>query len=256
MVPNVGSRISPRSYLKSLHVHSGEVGRIMSWQKDRAEQVRTYYLAERSKSDNEPYLSRLLAPLGISENSTFLDIGCGTGYVNNYLSVRKPLHCNLGFDFDIEAIRLARALETNRGRTLWFCASAEAIPLADSSVDHVLCRGVVPLTSVNRVVSEIGRTIRPSGTAAILLHSWKFYLDWLSLRPNDWKRTVAGILILISSLWFNVTGQQIRFGWGRHRITQTFQTEDRIRRVLEKFGLSIYHIARQPEFIVYVKATR
>jgi SAM-dependent methyltransferase len=227
----------------------------MSWQEDRAEQVRAYYLAERCKSDNEPYLSRLIAPLRISDNSTFLDIGCGTGYVNNFLSVRKPLHYNLGFDFDIEAIRLARELETNHGRTIWFCASAEAISLADSSVDHVLCRGVVPLTSVNPVVSEIGRIIRPSGTAAILLHSWKFYLRWLSLRPSNWKRTVAGILILISSLWFNVTGQQIKFGWGHRRITQSFQTEDSIRRILKKHGLSIYHITRQPEFIVYVKAT-
>lgn len=228
----------------------------MTLQRDRCEQVRDYHLAELQKSNNERYLLWLLGPLEIRNKSKFIDIGCGIGYVNNYLASRKVLDCNLGFDCDMAAIRMARDREADSSRTLWFCASGEAIPLPSSSVDHVLCRGVVPLTSVNRVISEIGRIVRPSGTVAILLHSWTFYLRWLSLRPREWKRTVAGILTFISSLWFNLTGQQIELRWGHHRISQTFQTEHRIRQVLQKNGLTPYYVVRKPEFVVYAKSTR
>jgi SAM-dependent methyltransferase len=222
----------------------------------RAEQARAYNLRERKKSDNNQYLGSLLSPLQIADNSTFLDIGCGSGYVNDYLAGCKPLERNLGFDFDSDAIQMAQESQRNPGRTLWFCASGEEIPLADASVDHILCRVVLPLVSANRLAAEIGRIIRPLGTVALSLHPWRFYLPWFSLQPRDWKRTVAGTVIFISSLWFNLTGQQIQLRWGRHRITQTFQTEYRIRRLLRKHGLNVYRVVREPEFIVYAKSFR
>lgn len=220
----------------------------------RTEDTRAYHLAERKKSDNEQYLSQLLNPLEIGENSTFLDMGCGTGYVNNYLASKSSLKHNLGFDIDIDALRLGREMETNPGRISWFCASGLSIPLRDSSVDHLVCRGLMPIVSVTQVAAEIGRVIRPSGTAVILLHRWTFYRSWFSFRIQDWKKTVAGALILISSLWFNVTGQQVQFGSGRHRITLSFQTEYRIRRLLRKHGLIVYRVVDEPDFLVYVRS--
>jgi SAM-dependent methyltransferase len=221
----------------------------------RAEKDRAYHIAERKKSDNEQYLSGLLSPLGITDNSTFLDLGCGSGYVNNYLACRTPLNHNIGFDIDPDAIRMGRELETSPGKILWFCASGLSIPLRDSSVDHLVCRGVMPLVSVTQVAAEIGRIMRPSGTAVILLHHWTFYLRFFSLRLRDWKMFVAGVLILSSSLWFNVTGRQIQLGFGRHRITMSFQTEYRIRRLLKKHGLSVYRFVREPDFLVYVRSS-
>ncbi len=219
-----------------------------------AEEIRAYHLAERKKSDNERYLSQLLDPLEIAENSTFLDTGCGTGYVNNYLASRKSLKHNLGFDIDLDALRLGREMETYPGRISWFCASGLSIPLRDSSVDHLVCRGLMPIISVTEVAAEIGRVMRPSGTAVILLHHWTFYRPWFSLRLRDWKRSVAGALILLSSLWFNVTGHQLQFGLGRHRITMSFQTEYRIRRLLKKHGLNVYRVVDEPDFLVYVRS--
>jgi hypothetical protein len=67
---------------------------------------------------------------------------------------------------------------------------------------------------------------------------------------------VAGMLIVISSLWFNVAGWEILFHLGPHRVPQTFQSEYRIRRVLQKHGLKVYHVVRQPEFIIYAKSFR
>jgi SAM-dependent methyltransferase len=195
------------------------------------ERIRAHHLRERMKSDNEEYLEGLLSPLGIAENSIFLDAGCGSGYVNNYLASRMSLKHNIGFDIDPDAIRLARELESEPGRILWLCASGLEIPLRDSSVDHLVCRGLLPLVSVNQVAAEIGRIIRPCGTAVMLLHPWTFYLPQFSLRLQDWKKTVAAVLIILSSLWFNMTGWEIPMRWGRHRITMSFQTEYRIRRV-------------------------
>jgi SAM-dependent methyltransferase len=228
----------------------------MNRELDGVERTRAYHLEERTKSDNDPYLGALLSPLEIADNSTFLDIGCGSGYVNDYLASRKQLERNLGFDFDFDAVRIAQQTEKNPGGTSWFCASGEEIPLADSSIDHILCRVVLPLVSANRLAAEIGRIIRPSGTVCILLHSWKFYLPWFSLRPSNWKQTAAGMMIFVSSLWFNLTGQQIQLRWGRHRIKQTFQSNYRIRRLLRKHGLSVYRVVGEPEFIVYAKSTR
>jgi SAM-dependent methyltransferase len=218
------------------------------------ERIRAHHLKERRKSDNEQYLDGLLSPLEIAANSTFLDVGCGSGYVNNYLASRMSLKQNIGFDLDLDAIRLAREMETHPGRISWFCASGLAIPLRDSSVDHLVCRGLVPLVSVKQLAAEIGRIIRPSGTAVMLLHPWRFYLPLFSLRLQDWKKSVAAVLIILSSLWFNMTGWEIPMHWGRHRITMSFQTEYRIRRVFAKHGLSVYRVARTPDFLIYVRS--
>src|SRR5271166_4524021 len=94
----------------------------------QAEIDRDYHLGERKKSDNEQYLSPLLAPLEIKNNSSFLDVGCGTGYVNNYLASRNSLKDNLGFDIDLDVLRLGRELETSPGKITWFCASGLSIP--------------------------------------------------------------------------------------------------------------------------------
>lgn len=222
-------------------------------ERSRAEEARAYHIAERKKSDNALYLSRLLSPLGITDNSTFLDLGCGSGYVNNYLASRMTFNHNIGCDIDLDALRLGRELETSPGKISWFCASVLSIPLVDSSVDHLVCRGVMPLVSVTQVTAEIARILRPAGTAVIGLHHWTFYLSWLSFPLRDWKKSVAGVLILLSSLWFNLTGHQIQLGLGRHRITQSFQTEYRIRRILKRYGLSVYRVVREPQFLVYVR---
>jgi len=227
----------------------------MNSERDRAEEACAYHRAEREKSNNDQYLSWLLDPLQITENSTFLDLGCGSGYVNDYLASTKVLRHNIGFDFDLSAVRLARESETHPGRISWLCASGTAIPLPDKSIDHMVCRVVLPFVGVKQAASEIGRIIRPGGTIALSLHPWSFYLRWLSLRPRNWKRTIAGTLILISSAWFNITGLELRLRLGRHRINQSFQTEYRMRLLLQKYELIVRHVVREPEFVVYAKST-
>ncbi len=70
---------------------------------------------------------------------------------------------------------------------------------------------------------------------------------------SNWKRSAAGLLIFLLGLWFNLTGQQIQIRLGRHRVTQTFQTEFRIHRLLRQHGMSVYRVVREPEFVIYIK---
>jgi len=203
------------------------------------------------KSGREEYLTPFLAPLGIQDNSTVLDVGCGSGYVNAYLAARQKLRHNIGLDLELETVKLARQMNADAGTITWICASAEAVPLPDAFADSVVCRGVVPLATVNRVLAEASRLLRPGGTAVFLLHSWTYYLRWVSLDPRKWKRSVAGLLHFLLGLWFNLTGRQVRIVVGRHRISQTFQTEFRIRRLLWQQGMELYKVLREPEFLAY-----
>lgn len=212
-----------------------------------------YYRSEHRKSGNAQYLSQLLTPLGVRDGASVLDVGCGTGYVNGYLAESVSLQYNLGFDLDPGAIRLARQLSPGAGHIGWFCASAEAVPLPDASVDHVICRVVLPLCNVAQVIAEIARVLRPGGTAVLLLHPWPYYLRWLSVNPARWKRSALGVVSTGLGIWFNATGHQVQLRLGRHRIGQTFQTVGRVRSILRRRGMSIYRLARKPEFVVYAR---
>src|SRR5204863_10163346 len=73
----------------------------------------------------------------------------------------------------------------------WICASAESIPLPDASVDYIVSRGVLPLAHLDTVIGEIARILRPGGGIVLVLHSWTFYLKWLSV--TNLKKTVFGM---------------------------------------------------------------
>jgi SAM-dependent methyltransferase len=210
-----------------------------------------WHVVEYTHRGRAEYLEPLLAPLEIAEHSRFLDLGCGGGYVNGFLAAHNRLRCNIGLDLFPETVALARELNSGARPILWICGSAEAIPLPDDSMDVVVCRGVVPLATVEKVVAETARILRPGGRAVFLLHSWSFYLRWLSLDPRKWKRSLAGLLHFFLGIWFNLTGQQLRVRLGERRLGQTFQTVARMRRVLAKRRLRLYRVKGDPEFLVY-----
>ncbi len=217
------------------------------------ERDRAWHLAERERMANQEYLAPFLAPLSITDGSVLVDIGCGGGYINSFVAARHRMSLNIGLDLDPQTMRLARDLNRQAQSVHWLCASAEALSLQSGSVDFLVCRGVVPLARVHRVLSEIGRIMKPGARAVILLHSWSFYLRWLSLHPRRWKRSAAGLLHFALGVWFNLTGQQLRVRWRGRPIGQTFQTEFRMRRLLRRYGLELERAVQRPEFVVYAR---
>ncbi len=165
------------------------------------------------------------------------------------------LRCNLGLDYDLDALRLARELNPQGGQILYVCASAEAVPLPESSVDHVVCRATLLYAKVEGVLAETGRIIRPGGTAAFSVVPWTYFLRWFLPYPRSLKLAIAGFLTFLFGLWFNLIGQQIRIRLGHLRVTETFQTEFRMRRLFKRYGLTVYRVVRDPEFIFYVRST-
>src|ERR1051326_4087242 len=164
---------------------------------------RDYHLAERDRSNREEYLAGFLSPLSIQPGSTVVDLGCGSGYRNVCVGDHYGVRRNLGLELDRHELKLAGELAPSSG-VRWICASGEAVPLPAESVDHLICRGVVPLVTVERVISEIARVLRPGGNAVILAHRWSFYHPWFSLRPGQWKRSIVATLVLIQGLWFHL----------------------------------------------------
>lgn len=210
-----------------------------------------YHLSEWASKKDGPYVPALLCPLEMKDNAVFLDLGCGSGYVNRFVGSHLAPMENIGMDYDAATIELAQRLNAGTGAVKWMCASAESVPLPDASVDYIVCRGVVPLAHVDTVFGEIGRILRPGGKVVLLLHSWTFYLKWLSMR--DLKRDVLAIFHCLVGMWFNLTGLQIQLRWGNHVVGQTWQTEGRVRQMLGRRGIRLYRVASTPEFLVYAQ---
>jgi SAM-dependent methyltransferase len=224
----------------------------MTEPRTREERDRAWHRTEHQQMGREEYLAPLLAPLAIRDGNVFVDVGCGGGYINAYVAARNSLRLNLGLDLFPDTVQLARDLNPQAGSVCWMAASAEAIPLASNSVDTLVCRGVIPLAQVRLVLSEIARVLRPGASAVLLLHSWTFYLRWLSLHPARWKRSLGGLLHFSLGLWFNLTGQQLRVPWRGRSIGQTFQTAFRMRRLGAQYGMRVERVVHRPEFWVYL----
>ncbi len=97
-------------------------------------------------------------PLG----ARVLDLGCGEGATLIHLGADGAVGVDL---FEVK-LELARRLLP---RCRFVAASAESLPFADASFDHVLVRDVVHhLEEPGRAMREIRRVLAPGGTVDVL----------------------------------------------------------------------------------------
>jgi SAM-dependent methyltransferase len=218
----------------------------------------SYHLAERKKSSGRAYLASILAPLNVRPGAAVLDVGCGSGYVSTYLSQDQNVRRNLALDLVPDTLRLARELSAGGAARAvhWICGRAEALPVPSGSVDHLVCRVVLPYTAIPQAIAEISRSLSTQGSALLQLHPWTMYTTKLSLHPRKWKASVAVILTLLVGGLFHLTGVLLHPRLGRWRIGETFQTVSRMRKLFTQHGLCIYRVQSQPEFILYVVKSR
>jgi malonyl-CoA O-methyltransferase len=91
-----------------------------------------------------------------------LDLGCGTGWFTGELGARSNSAQTLGVDLAPGMIKFARSASPSDLK--WLTADAEALPLADNSVDLVFSNLMIQWAeSPRRVLAECRRVLRPGG---------------------------------------------------------------------------------------------
>ncbi len=104
-------------------------------------------------------------------NTTIVDLACGDGYLLELVGDALPDSHLVGIDM-IQAEVDAATERLAGSRAELIVAHAQSLPLADASVDVVLCHmALMLMEDVERVVAEIARVLRPGGVVAVVVSS-------------------------------------------------------------------------------------
>ena len=95
---------------------------------------------------------------------TILDLGAGTGLALDDLQRRYRQARVLALDFAFEMLRLARRRGSLLRRPTCLCADAEALPLAEGSVDFIFSNATLQwCNDLDRTFAELRRVLAPGG---------------------------------------------------------------------------------------------
>ena len=90
-----------------------------------------------------------------------LDLGCGTGILEEYLNGRGRGYSVTGVDLSEEMIRIAQRKDIECMDSL-LLSDAESLPFGDESFDAVLSCGVVKYCALGKFVKEVHRVLKPN----------------------------------------------------------------------------------------------
>src|SRR5271166_7016118 len=132
-------------------------------------------LEERGRSNYLALVRNVLDSVGIKPGEVVLEIGDGSGVVVREIA-RRTAGANRIIDVDISPylLREAEALAKHAGfadRISFQEGRAEAIPLADGSVDVALSFTVMEEGDADRMLAELVRVTRPGGRIAAIVRS-------------------------------------------------------------------------------------
>ncbi|MFQ5994578.1 MAG: malonyl-ACP O-methyltransferase BioC [Acidiferrobacterales bacterium] len=91
------------------------------------------------------------------------DVGCGTGHCSRALQQRYRRARVFGVDIADPMLDAARSQAGWRGRQYFVCGDAEALPIADASVDMIVSNLTLQWCDPDKVLREFARIIRPGG---------------------------------------------------------------------------------------------
>lgn len=181
-----------------------------------------------------------------------VDIGCSAGVITAQVA---PL-CHLALGIDYDRTGLSAIHPADKASAQFSRADALRLPLADASVDLVLCAQVyehvpddVPLAA------EIYRVLRPGGYCFFSGPNWLFpvephyFLPFLHWLPERWAdRYLAGLNL--GSHYY----ERSRTMWGLRRLWHEFEITDITLNILQDFYLirrpnRLRFFGRLPEFV-------
>jgi ubiquinone/menaquinone biosynthesis C-methylase UbiE len=133
----------------------------------------------------------LLPHVRLGPNPSILDVGCGTG-INLLEAARTLAPCQslTGVDLSPGMLAAARRKAAAAGVKATFAVGdAEALPLADGSVDLVICNSAYHwFPDRSRAVQEMARVLRPGGQVLLATLAQPGYEEWMRVVDEVHRR--------------------------------------------------------------------
>ena len=117
-----------------------------------------------------PVSRELLRVADLQPGERVLDVACGTGLITRLASERVGADgAVMGIDIAPDMIGVAKRVPAPDGAAIqWRVADAAALPIADASVDVVLCQmGLMFMENRAAAIAEMARVLVPSGRVAV-----------------------------------------------------------------------------------------
>lgn len=119
------------------------------------------------------------------KGSAILDMGTGTGSQCPVLAEKYSAAAVIGMDMAMGMLEYARSQNTRQSRIHWCSGDIEFLPFADESFDLICSSLAIQWCSLEKVLSEVYRILKPGGTFVFstLAEGSLFELDsaWCSI---------------------------------------------------------------------------
>ena len=118
----------------------------------------------------------LISSLNLHTGSRVLDYGCGPGFVSlGIANIVSPTGRVYGVDLNKQFVRAASERAETIAQASFHLLKNGRIPLADNSVDRVLCKNVLEyVPSVTSTLNEFRRVLEPNGRLLVIDSDWRF----------------------------------------------------------------------------------
>ena len=156
---------------------------------DKYSRQATYYDRRWNLRWGEATLRAAVEAVPWDELGRVLDVGCGTGTLEQAVSERlRPQQMLIGVDIALPMLQLARQKLADAKRVWWANSPAEQLPFRDRSFDGLICNNSFHYyRQPKAVLTEFHRVLRAGGQ--IILVDW--CNDFLTNKLSNWTLLIA-----------------------------------------------------------------
>lgn len=142
-----------------------------------------------------PEQAQLLAPAGIEAGHTVADFGCGPGFMTRAIAgwVGPEGHA-YGLDINASFVAKASIHADNPDNLSYHLVEDGKLPLADASIDRVLCKNVLEyVPDLAATLAELRRVLRPDGRLHAIDSDWGFVIvePWSKAEVDEFFTAAA-----------------------------------------------------------------